>query len=69
MTISTVKDLYLYLVKGMLKLLKNVGMTDEDIKKSFSIAQEKFKELDLEDKDKVNEICNAVDEGLKDGKN
>ena len=69
MTISTVKDLYLYLVKGMIKLLKNVGVTDEDIKESFSIAQEKFKELDLEDKDKVNEICNAVDEGLKDGKN
>lgn len=41
MTISTVKELYTYLVKGMLK------------------------DLDLEDKKKVDEICSADDEGLK----
>lgn len=65
MTISTVKELYTYLVKGMLKLLKNVGMTDEDIKESFSKAKTMLKDLDLEDKKKVDEICSAVDEGLK----
>lgn len=65
MTISTVKELYTYLVKGMLKLLKNVGLTDEDIKESFSKAKTMLKDLDLEDKKKVDEICSAVDEGLK----
>lgn len=65
MTISTVKELYTYLVKGMLKLLKNVGMTDEDIKENFSKAKTMLKDLDLEDKKKVDEICSAVDEGLK----
>ena len=65
MTINSVKDVYTYLVKGMLKLFKNLGITDDDLKSGMSEAMTKFKSLKLEDSDKVNDICDAVNEELK----
>ena len=65
MTIKTIQDLYAYFAKGMIKLFKNVGLSDEDIKNGFSEAKSKFKAMKLEDSDKVDEICKAVDEEIK----
>ena len=61
----TAQDLILKLLDGAVKTFKEFGLSDSEIKSGLNKSKTMLKQLNLDDKDAVDELCKAVDDTTK----
>lgn len=62
----TVAEFLHKIFKGLINTCKEVGLTEEDIKAGMTKANKMLKEINFDDKDRVDEISKVIEDECND---